>query len=281
MLANTFVAPATVQFSTAVEVILTADPARGQRCRLHHQSGYVDAWTWLELGDVGHPRVLTGRATTMEITCGGTDYLLLGFAENSDEPLRSILTDALCPIAGVVRQTSGLVDRLRIAPLRRFVKRALLQPEALTRYWECPASRRDHHAYPGGLAEHSLEVATMVASVSGLPDEDRELGIAFALLHDFGKIWCYEQGRRIAVSSKDHEAYGRSRLENPLEALTNEDPHLAARMDELLGGPRAPRNTAYPLAIGRIIRSFDQMSCEKTRKSREAECVLEDSWMPF
>ena len=42
-------------------------------------------------------------------------------------------------------------------------------------------------------------------------------------------------------------------------------PTLAARMVELLGGPSERANTRYPLAIGRIVNAFDQMSCEMTR----------------
>jgi len=42
----------------------------------------------------------------------------------------------------------------------------------------------------------------------------------------------------------------------------------AARLAELLGGPKAPRDSAYPLAIGTIVRAFDQMSCEKTRRPK-------------
>ena len=48
--------------------------------------------------------------------------------------------------------------RFTTGSLRRFVSRALTRKEVLTRYWTSPASRQDHHAYPGGLAEHSLEI---------------------------------------------------------------------------------------------------------------------------
>jgi hypothetical protein len=50
-------------------------------------------------------------------------------------------------------------------------------------------------------------------------------------------------------------------------------------MRELLGGPRAPREGKYPLAIGRIVRSFDQMSCEKTRRAARELCATLD-WDP-
>lgn len=166
-----------------------------------------------------------------------------------------------------------------MAPLRYCVTRDLLQQDVLHGYWNSPASRRDHHAYPGGLAQHSLEVATMLASASGLPQEDRELGIVFALLHDFGKIWCYDPTAFDTVDPRKHEAYGLSRLDFDLIYLTRQDPRLGALMRELLGGPRAPREGKYPLAIGRIVRSFDQMSCEKTRRAARELCATLD-WDP-
>lgn len=106
----------------------------------------------------------------------------------------------------------------------------------------------------------------MVATGSGLPEEERELGIALALLHDYGKIWCYEDWDGSRVDSREHESFGLSQLSRPLQLLQFDEPDLGARMQELLGGRRASRSSQYPLAIGRTVHAFDQMSCEKTRR---------------
>jgi len=54
---------------------------------------------------------------------------------------------------------------------------------------EVPAAIRYHHAYIGGLLEHSLEVAVGVAhSTNNYPFLDRGMAIAGAILHDIGKI---------------------------------------------------------------------------------------------
>lgn len=261
-----YIAPETYRFPAIVEMLPGYDPNHGVRCRLYHQHGCVDAWTWLALDPI--PNVLYwGWVSTMDIGSAYNDLLLLGLRENNDQPLVSLLPERLCPINGVVRQVSALIDGLRNKPLRRFMTRTLLNQEALHGYWTSPASRRDHHAYPGGLAEHSLEVATMLATSSGLPDEDRELGIVFALLHDYGKIWCYDPVSFDPVDPREHEAHGLAKLEFDLLYLRRENARLGDLMVELLGGARAPREGRYPLAIGRIVRSFDQMSCEKTRRA--------------
>ena len=279
MLDPNVAAPATLQFPAVVEVLPGHDPNLGLRCRLYHRNGWCDAWTWLQL-DTAPPSALHwGVVTTLDIGQNPNDLLLLGLHEKPDQPLSTMLPDSLCPIPGTVGQVAALVDGLRSKPLRRFVTRALLNQDVLHGYWQSPASRRDHHAYPGGLAEHSLEVATMLATSSRLLDEDRELGIAFALLHDYGKVWCYDPFD--PIDSREHEAHGLARLEFDLTYLRRQDERLGDLMRELLGGPRAARESKYPLAIGRIVRSFDQMTCEKTRKvSAESRATLE--WdIPF
>jgi 3'-5' exoribonuclease len=58
-----------------------------------------------------------------------------------------------------------------------------------------PAAKFRHHAYRGGLAEHTLEVARVAA---GFADQlciplRRDIVIAGALLHDIGKCPCFEE----------------------------------------------------------------------------------------
>lgn len=54
---------------------------------------------------------------------------------------------------------------------------------------KAPAAKAMHHAYVGGLLEHTLAVARLADSVSTLyPSLDRSLLLAGALLHDLGKL---------------------------------------------------------------------------------------------
>jgi hypothetical protein len=258
-------APAKYHHPAIVQVFGTSDSNGALRCTLYHQGGTYDAWTWMEKLSYPPYPVFYGHVSTVEIAARGADYLLLDFTPASNIPFTSLLWDRFCPIDGVVAQSASLIDGLSIPALREFVAGALLRPDALRGYWESPASRRNHHAYPGGLAFHSLEVATMVATSTGLPDVDRELGIVYALLHDYGKIWCYDPRLEAPVDPRDHEACGREKLAFDLAMLQMFEPDLGARMEELLGGRRVPRTTPYPLAISRVVRAFDQMSCEKTR----------------
>ncbi len=52
-----------------------------------------------------------------------------------------------------------------------------------------PCTRAGHHAYLGGLLEHTVSVGTLVGEVCQLhPKLDSDLLMAAALLHDIGKI---------------------------------------------------------------------------------------------
>ncbi|MBU0673255.1 MAG: 3'-5' exoribonuclease YhaM family protein [Proteobacteria bacterium] len=54
---------------------------------------------------------------------------------------------------------------------------------------EAPAAKGMHHAYYGGLLEHTLGVARLADAVAGLyPTIDRSLLLAGAILHDIGKL---------------------------------------------------------------------------------------------
>jgi len=51
-----------------------------------------------------------------------------------------------------------------------------------------PAARMIHHAYKGGLVEHTVAVTRKVEAVLKLePDIDRDIAVAGAILHDIGK----------------------------------------------------------------------------------------------
>ena len=74
-----------------------------------------------------------------------------------------------------------------------FLKELLLtlfgERRIMLAFKKAPAAKMMHHAYVGGLLEHTLGVARLAESVSSLyPSLDRSLLIAGALLHDLGKL---------------------------------------------------------------------------------------------
>lgn len=90
----------------------------------------------------------------------------------------------------LVDDLHALIQTLR-APLGAVVT-AALDPE-IEHFARWPAAEQLHHAWLGGLLEHSLEVARLCeAIVRAAPGPDRDLAVAGALLHDIGKLDAYQ-----------------------------------------------------------------------------------------
>jgi len=73
--------------------------------------------------------------------------------------------------------------------------------ELLRRFKAAPASVTFHCAWVGGLLEHTLNVARNCEAISRLyPALDHDLLLASAILHDIGKVYCYDVSTTITES---------------------------------------------------------------------------------
>jgi 3'-5' exoribonuclease len=99
------------------------------------------------------------------------------------------------------RPRQEMIDELqeRIAqlasPWQELVAEVLLKPDFLHRFADAPAARHMHHAYIGGLLEHTLSMATLGLHLSEhYPYVNKDLLLAGILLHDAGKALEYDVG---------------------------------------------------------------------------------------
>ena len=84
--------------------------------------------------------------------------------------------------------------------LRAEIRRA---PCAIPSNGPARAGTSAHHAYLGGLLEHTVAVATLALEVCTLhPRLDRDLLLAAALLHDLGRAREFTYGAEIARSEE-------------------------------------------------------------------------------
>lgn len=81
---------------------------------------------------------------------------------------------------------------------------ALLADDALRAQWRrAPCSRNAHHAYLGGLLEHTVAVGTLALEACQLHVKlNSDLLITAALVHDLGKTKEFEYGADISVSAE-------------------------------------------------------------------------------
>lgn len=81
------------------------------------------------------------------------------------------------------------------APWRKFIFSVLKDTDIAEGWKNAPAAKNVHHAYRGGLLEHSLSVARLCLRLAAQYSHiDKEILLAGALLHDLGKIWEFSDG---------------------------------------------------------------------------------------
>ena len=89
-------------------------------------------------------------------------------------------------------------------PQFRALLERLLADEALRARWrQAPCTRTGHHAYLGGLLEHTVAVATLAVEACALHVRlNSDLLITAALLHDLGKTEEFTYGAEIGLTEE-------------------------------------------------------------------------------
>ena len=84
---------------------------------------------------------------------------------------------------------AAAADSIGHADVQAVVKAVLAQPAVAERLTTWPAAKGRHHAWVGGLAEHTVEMLQLADRVTEtFPELDRDLVVAGVILHDLGKV---------------------------------------------------------------------------------------------
>ena len=138
----------------------------------------------------------------------------------------------------VLQRCIGLVEQIDTPALQRFCNALFCDLDFARLFFSVPASRNHHHAFPGGLAAHSVAVAETAARYPRLSRKERDLAIVGGLVHDAGKVITHDPARSHAVYL-DHDLLALERLSDPLKVLDNADPDLADHLRHILTWKRA------------------------------------------
>lgn len=111
--------------------------------------------------------------------------------------------------------------------LRAVVERVVTADEVATGLRRAPCTRAGHHAYLGGLLEHTVSVGTLVGELCQLhPRLDSDLLMAAALLHDVGKVREFTYGADFGLTDEGrllgHLAIGAEIIGAAARTLTTE-----------------------------------------------------------
>ncbi len=173
------------------------------------------------------------------------------------------------------------------APWRKFCAKVLSQFR--DRLIEAPGAKNVHHAYRGGLLEHTLAVARLVLSIcERYPHLDRDTLVAAAVCHDLGKAWELTSG-----PARDYTDAGRllghivitMELVEPLLKKSGLAPELALHFKHILlahhgeyeyGSPRRP-NTAEAF----VLHFADNIDAKLNQVQNAFDSDEPGQWSPF
>jgi 3'-5' exoribonuclease len=290
---------------TIQDTFLLADARTGQSRNgpywslvLQDASGQMDAKVWSPLSQQ-HPALCAGQFVTVRGLAANyrdkcqltIDQLALAPADEVD-PTQYLPPSPVKP-AELLSEIEALCRReLTHKPWRSLMKRILADEEIRARLLPATGAKTVHHAYVGGLLEHTLCVArTCLALCDLYPRLDRQVLLVAAILHDLGKAWELTSGLTTDYTDEGrllgHIQLGLARVEGFLAKARDLDPALILHLKHLIishhgeyefGAPRRPKT---PEAF--ILHFADNIDA-KMNTIAGAYAEIEgtgQSWTPF
>ncbi|MFZ5761679.1 MAG: 3'-5' exoribonuclease YhaM family protein [Thermodesulfobacteriota bacterium] len=143
-------------------------------------------------------------------------------------------------IKAMTRELKAIADNVENPFLRELLLSFLEDRKFMAAFKSAPAAKAMHHAYVGGLLEHTLAITKLAIAVCDLyPSLDRSLLLAGVLLHDIGKIKEFDTAKIPADYSDSgrlvgHMVLGIGMIDERLATIKGFPPDLAARLKHLI-----------------------------------------------
>lgn len=158
----------------------------------------------------------------------------------------------------------GFIQQLDSVALQSFMWSLFNQRDLARKFVSIPASRQHHHAYPGGLLEHSVECMRMVkAALDQLPHlskREKDLTQIATLLHDIGKTQTLRVSgdHTLEGFNINHEHYTLSVMADELRQLKKTYEQAAVALEYMLTWKISD---GYPKFIGaNLVKAADRVS---------------------
>ena len=114
-----------------------------------------------------------------------------------------------------------------------------------------PAAKKMHHAYLGGLLEHTLSVVRLIQAISGhYKGIDKDLLIAGGILHDIGKVYEFSYETHIDYSDAgrllNHIVIGVEMLDTKIAGIQDFPEDLALVLKHMIVSHHGTRDFGSP-----------------------------------
>ncbi|MGC8820112.1 MAG: 3'-5' exoribonuclease YhaM family protein [Fervidobacterium sp.] len=185
---------------------------------LEDRTGSVRAVDWYnaekndQLLQVGMIIQVTGKVVYFEervqINIANSESAVRKLSETEYEIERFV--SKISNIEDMFKELLNMIKSVKDSDYRKLLEIFFVEDKSIAEVFKsAPAGMRIHHAYIGGLLEHSLNVAKMVDQICSIYDKlDRDLLVTGALLHDIGKIKEYTLSQRGIEVTTEGELIG-------------------------------------------------------------------------
>ena len=135
--------------------------------------------------------------------------------------------------------------------LARLLDAFFADEEFVLRFCKAPAAKHMHHAFVGGLLEHTLSVARLAEMVaSHYQGLNKDLLICGAILHDIGKIYELTLESSIEYSAVgrllSHIVIGIEQIDDKIRNIDGFDPHTALLLKHMVVSHHGSREFGSP-----------------------------------
>ncbi len=167
---------------------------------LMDKSGEIEARLW-DRAEHFAPLAQEGAFITVQATVDLFNDQLqlrlhtLSAAEEDKLVLNDFFPASHRPREEMIRELKKRIKGIQDKPLQRLLEE-IFHGETLARFAQAPAAKKMHHAYLGGLLEHTLSMAHMAeAAARHYPLINADLLLAGVFLHDLAKIEEFDYSR--------------------------------------------------------------------------------------
>ena len=179
---------------------------------------------------------------------------LVGLAPDSVHPEDFIAASAR-NVDQMFERLTGLTDTMQPGPLNDLIAAVWADAELIAQFKRAPAAKLMHHAYLGGLLEHTLSMALLADKIAGHYHRvDRDLLLVGVILHDIGKTRELSYSRAIDYTDEgrlvSHIGIGLDIVASKIRGVENFPVELAALVKHMIvshhgakefGSPEPPK----------------------------------------
>ncbi|GLI52009.1 HD family phosphohydrolase [Tepidanaerobacter syntrophicus] len=194
----------------------------------------------------------------------------------------------------MAKRFNAIVQSIGNSYLKKLLISIFSDRKIYSAFINCPAAQTIHHAYIGGLLEHSLEVVQICELIaSNYKDTiNRDLLITGALLHDIGKIKEYNFSS-ISFNMTDigkligHLVIGKEMIDEKIREIPNFPPELQLALNHMIishhgerewGSPEVPKTIeAFALFYGDLVSAKLNQFYNLLNKGVDSE----SGWTPW